>query len=148
MGHPLVSGIEPSQQAFARKGSAMTAEVKRTAIVPGAGMRIGGIGRAIAARLAEAGVSTLLADAGPRVEEAAEEVRKTLHREGDVPKISHFVGDLSEETVADALIRKAVDEFGRIAILVNAALTAIILPFLEHHTFSLTATLNRNLSTT
>jgi len=81
----------------------MTAEVARSAVVTGAGMGIGGIGRAIAARLAQAGVSTLLADADPRVEEAAEEVRKTLRKEGDVPKISHFVGDLSEETVADAL---------------------------------------------
>jgi 2,3-dihydroxy-2,3-dihydro-p-cumate dehydrogenase len=126
----------------------MTAEVARSAVVTGAGMGVGGIGRAIAARLAQAGVSTLLADADPRVEEAAEEVRKTLRREGDVPKISHFVGDLSEEMVADALIRKAVDEFGKIDILVNAAGSGVIRPFLEHDAESLTATLKRNLWTT
>jgi 2,3-dihydroxy-2,3-dihydro-p-cumate dehydrogenase len=126
----------------------MNAEVIRSAVVTGAGMGVGGIGRAIAARFAEAGVSTLLADADPRVEEAAEQVRKLLPQEGVVPKISHFVGDLSEETVAAALMGKAVDEFGRIDILVNAAGSGVIRPFLEHDAESLTATLKRNLWTT
>src|SRR5882672_3831484 len=107
----------------------MTAEVARSAIVTGAGMGIGGIGRAIAAGLAHVGVSTLLADVDPRVEEAAEEVRKSLHPQGEIPKISHFVGDLSVEAVADALMSRAVEEFGRIDILVNAAGSGIIRPF-------------------
>jgi 2,3-dihydroxy-2,3-dihydro-p-cumate dehydrogenase len=126
----------------------MSGEITRSAVVTGAGMGVGGIGRAIAARLAQAGVSTLLADADPRVEEVAEEVRKMLPREGDAPKISHFVGDLSEEMVAAALIDKAVDEFGRIDVLVNAAGSGVIRPFLEHDAESLTATLKRNLWTT
>jgi 2,3-dihydroxy-2,3-dihydro-p-cumate dehydrogenase len=147
LGIPWYQASSPNQ-ALARKRSEMTAEVTRSAIVTGSGMGIGGIGRAIAARLAHAGVSTLLADADPRVEEAAGQVRKALHGEGDVPKIAHFVGDLSEETVADALIRKARDEFGRIDILVNAAGSGVVRPFLEHDAVSLTATLKRNLWTT
>jgi len=126
----------------------MTAEVMRSAIVTGAGMGIGGIGRAIAARLVQAGISTLLADADPRVQDAAAEIRETLLRAGNAVKVSHFVGDLSEEAGAESMIGLAVKEFGKIDILVNAAGGGVIRPFLEHDADSLTTTLKRNLWTT
>src|SRR5882757_2402913 len=121
-------------------GSEMTAEVTRSAIVTGAGMGIGGIGRAIAARLAQAGIATLLADADPRVQDAAAEIRETLPASNAV-KVSHFVGDLSEEAGAEGMIGMAVKEFGKIDILVNAAGGGVIRPFLEHDADSLTMTL-------
>jgi 2,3-dihydroxy-2,3-dihydro-p-cumate dehydrogenase len=92
------------------------------AIVTGAGR---GIGAAIADRLERDGATLVRADL----------------EAGD------FTGDLSDETVAGALIAEALAKHGRIDILVNNAGGGVILPFLSHTPETLRTTIDRNLWT-
>lgn len=81
----------------------------KTAVVTGGAM---GIGFAISARLAEAGANVLIADRDAAAAKAA------------AAKIPHSVActvDVSDETQVDAMIAKAVSEFGGVDILVNNA---------------------------
>ncbi len=90
----------------------------KTAVVTGAGS---GIGRAIAMRLAAEGARVLVMDI--REEAAvscAEEIRRTYHTDAFA-----FHGDVSRKEDNAAMILKAVEDFGRLDILVcNAGIVA------------------------
>lgn len=116
----------------------------RTAIVTGAGPGAGGLGRCIAARLAEEGYGVLLADADPGVEQTARELGERIGAE----RVAHFTGDLSREETVQAMVDLAVARFGAVHVLVNNAGGGIIKPFLEHDAETLQTTISRNLWTT
>lgn len=85
----------------------------QTAIVTGGG---GGIGRAIAIRMAEAGANVVIGEIVPeRAEETAERVREAG------AKALPFVLDIMDGEATRAMIAAADAEFGRIDILVNNA---------------------------
>jgi 2,3-dihydroxy-2,3-dihydro-p-cumate dehydrogenase len=119
----------------------MRYEAERTAIVTGAGV---GIGKAIAARLADEGVRLLIADLDP---ELIEKTAAGLARSGAQAPLVHS-GDLSERANADAMIAACQDAYGRVDILVNNAGGGVIRPTLMHTEETLRATLDRNLWTT
>jgi 3-oxoacyl-[acyl-carrier protein] reductase len=82
----------------------------KSAIVTGSAR---GIGRAVAELLASQGAQVLVNDLdGDLAEEAAGEI------DGET---AVFAGDLTKENVPDQLVQKAVDEFGKIDIIVNNA---------------------------
>ena len=82
----------------------------KAAIVTGSAR---GIGRATATLLAEQGARVLINDLDSDVaEQAAGEIQG---------ETTVFGGDLTEEGVCDQLVRKAVDEFGGLDIIVNNA---------------------------
>ena len=82
----------------------------KAAIVTGSAR---GIGRATAALLAEHGARVLIADLdGDVAEQTAAEI------EGET---AVFAGDLTMDGVPEALVQKAVDEFGQLDIVVNNA---------------------------
>jgi len=118
---------------------------RRAAIVTGVAMGIGGIGRAIARRLAADGLSVMMADADPRVVEVAADIGEAL---GSAEHLRTYAGDLSVEGNVQALVDETIAAFGRVDVLVNNAGGGIIRPFLEHDAASLTQTLERNLWTT
>lgn len=76
-----------------------------------------GIGRAIAAELAQRGASVAINFRTNRI--AAEELRKEIHELGCDCEL--FQGDISDRQHARRLIREVVDSFHRIDILVNNA---------------------------
>ena len=85
----------------------------RVAIVTGAGQ---GIGRAIAEKLRDEGAGVIVADKNPETAaKTAAEIGGTAH-----------VTDVSDPDQVSALVAAAVDQFGRIDILVN---NAAIVPF-------------------
>ncbi|MBO6148301.1 MAG: 3-oxoacyl-[acyl-carrier-protein] reductase [Lachnospiraceae bacterium] len=90
--------------------------IKHTAVVTGASR---GIGRAIAAELAEKGFSVAIGYNGN--EAAAEETRKLLEELN--PGGRHFIckGNMGEEADCQQLIDRAAEEFSRIDVLVNNA---------------------------
>ena len=118
---------------------------RRAAIVTGVGMGIGGIGRAIAARLAADGLSVMMADADPRVAEVAAGLAESL---GSAEHLRTYTGDLSVEANVRSMVDETIAAFGRVDVLVNNAVSGVIRPFLEHDEASLTQTLQRNLWTT
>jgi 3-oxoacyl-[acyl-carrier protein] reductase len=82
----------------------------KSAIVTGSAR---GIGRAVAEELAGQGAQVLINDLdGDVAEQAASEI------EGET---AVFAGDLTKEGVPDQLVQKAVDEFGKLDIIVNNA---------------------------
>lgn len=115
----------------------------RVAIVTGAGQGSGGVGRAIARRLAAEGARVLVSD----VDEGAA-VSAAAIREATGADVIHHAGNLAKESVAVELVKLALDRWGRLDILVNNAGGGIILPFLEHTPETLRETLDRNLWTT
>ncbi len=112
---------------------------QRVAIVTGAGKGTGGIGRAIAARLAEGGAKVMLADIDPKVAETAAELR------AEGAEAASHVGSLAEEGTVAAMVDETLRRWGRVDILVNNAGGGIIRPFLDHDGDSLRETLARNL---
>ena len=74
---------------------------RRSAIVTGVGMGIGGVGRAIAARLAADGYAVMMADADARVVEVAAEIAKTA---ASAEHLATYTGDLSVEKNVQALV--------------------------------------------
>jgi NAD(P)-dependent dehydrogenase (short-subunit alcohol dehydrogenase family) len=85
----------------------------QTAIVTGAGR---GIGRAIAVALARAGADVAVASRTvPELEAAAEDIRALGRRALVVPT------DMTDEEAVRALVRAAVDELGRLDVMVNNA---------------------------
>ncbi|MGE0878475.1 MAG: SDR family oxidoreductase [Acidimicrobiia bacterium] len=93
--------------------------VGKVAVVTGAG---GGIGRAYARGLAEAGAAVVLADIN---EAAAQEATAAIA--ADNHRVAAVRVDVSDEASANAMARFAVDTFGSLDILVNnAALMAEI----------------------
>ena len=85
----------------------------RVAVVTGGGQ---GIGAATARRLAQEGASIVIGDI---VAETSERVRKDIQDFGGACEIA--LGDLSNWENAEALMARAVDEFGRIDALANIA---------------------------
>ncbi len=113
----------------------------QVAIVTGAAQ---GIGRAICERLAADGASLMMADVDA---DGLQEAVDVVARAGQVEILTH-VGDLSEEAVANELIKATVERWGKIDILVNNAGGGVIKPFLEQTPETLRITLDRNLWTT
>jgi NAD(P)-dependent dehydrogenase (short-subunit alcohol dehydrogenase family) len=96
----------------------------RVAIVTGAAQ---GLGLVVARRLAEEGATVVACDIQEeRVARAARELQ-----EGTNQRILPFAGDLSEPGVADAAVRRTLDEFGRIDTLVNNAAALIRLHLVD-----------------
>lgn len=87
--------------------------VGKVAVVAGAGQ---GIGRATARRLAQEGAAVVVADI---VEGTAQRTCQEI-LDHDDPAIT-FVGDLRDREVCQALMKRAVDEYGRIDCLANIA---------------------------
>jgi len=116
---------------------------RRTAIVTGAGMGVGGVGRAIAGQLVREGYAVMVTDIDPEVERVAVSLAETSHA-----PVAFHVADLSVEGQAAELIDKTVQRFGGVDVMVNNAGGGIIRPFLEHDAASFAATLARNLWTT
>jgi 3-oxoacyl-[acyl-carrier protein] reductase len=82
----------------------------KSAIVTGSAR---GIGRAVAELLSEQGAQVLVNDLdGDVAEQAASEIKG---------ETSVFAGDLTKESVPDQLVQKAIDDFGKIDIIVNNA---------------------------
>ena len=90
----------------------------RVAIVTGAGQ---GIGRAIAEKLRDEGAGVIVADKNPETAaKTAAEIGGTAH-----------VTDVSDPDQVSALVAAAVDQFGRIDILVNDAAIVPFVPWEE-----------------
>src|SRR6202008_2391776 len=86
----------------------------RVAIVTGAAQ---GLGRVIARRLAEEGARVVVADIQEdRVKATAAQLQKETGRE-----FLPATGDLGEEGVADEMVARTLEKFGRIDTLVNNA---------------------------
>src|ERR1700758_5158195 len=96
----------------------------RVAIVTGAAQ---GLGLVIARRLAEEGADIVACD----IQEDRLAQRARELQEGANQRILPFAGDLSETGVADAMVRRALDEFGRIDTLVNNAAALIRLKLVD-----------------
>lgn len=109
----------------------------QTAFVTGGG---GGIGRAIAIRLAEAGADVAIFDIiAERAEEAAEQVR------GSGQRALPIVGDVMDAGALKAGIAEAAGTFGRLDILVNNAGGVAARPFLDQSERSMRKHIDINL---
>lgn len=111
----------------------------QVAIITGAGR---GIGVAIARRLFDDGACVMLSDLS---QDGADAAAAVFDREG--VRTAAFGGDLSEASIADALVAATVARFGSLEILVNNAGGGILRPFLSHTPETLRATIDRNLWT-
>ena len=80
-----------------------------------------GLGRVIARRVAEEGASVLLAD----VQEARVKRTAEMLANETGARLIGMGGDLSAPGVADAVVQRAIDEFGRVETLVNNAAALI-----------------------
>ena len=114
----------------------------QVAIVTGAGKGTGGVGQAIALRLAQGGAKVMVADVDPKAAETAAEVKAATGAD-----TLHYTGSLAEENNVKALVGATLLAWGRIDILINNAGGGIIKPFLEHDAASFTETIARNLWT-
>lgn len=94
----------------------------RVAIVTGAGR---GIGAAIARAFAEVGADVVI---GSRTESQLEEVAETVQRSGR--RAAVVPGDVSHREGMQALVDRAIEEFGRIDVVVNNAGGSLPGPFL------------------
>ncbi len=112
----------------------------QVAVVTGAA---GGIGLAIARRLASDGASIVLSDV---LEDSANHSAAAL-REEFGGRVEVAIGDLCTEAGADAMRDIALARFDRIDILVNNAGGGVLLPFLSHTADTLRQTIDRNLWT-
>ena len=109
-------------------------------VVTGAGR---GIGHACAERFASEGANLVIGDLDQGQVDAA--VDELIADYG--VKVIGVAGDLSQQSVAEATIKAATENFGRLDVLVNNAGGGILRPFLDHTPETLKATINRNLWT-
>ncbi len=100
-----VIGGKPQAMPFTLEG--------RTALITGSGR---GIGRAIATKLALAGAAVMINDLD---EQAVRETVCGLQKAGY--RAAHTVGDLTNPSFPDELVRAALDAFGSVDIIVNNA---------------------------
>ncbi|HSV78943.1 MAG TPA: SDR family oxidoreductase [Ramlibacter sp.] len=112
----------------------------QVAVVTGAA---GGIGLAIARRLAREGASIVLSDV---LADEADRAAAALGEEFGRP-VEVAIGDLSTEAGANALRDATLARFNRIDVLVNNAGGGVLLPFLSHTAETLRQTIDRNLWT-
>jgi glucose 1-dehydrogenase len=91
---------------------------KRVVVVTGSGR---GIGRAVATEFAKSGYHTMINDLEQEdeIKLTAEEISKKIGDNNNNNKVAYFVGDVSEEKNAVALIEETTKRFGRIDTLVN-----------------------------
>jgi len=113
----------------------------RVAIITGTAR---GLGVALAEQFAADGASLLLVDVNA---EGLAEVARNAEAVG-APDVAYTTQDLSREEGAVAVVRTAIERWGRVDILVNNAGGGVIRPFLEHTPETLKATIDRNLWTT
>jgi len=97
----------------------------KVAVVTGA---FSGIGMAITRRFLECGVTGLVAV--DRQAGIPEELRARGERFGERLVLMH--GDVARESTAEAFTRAAMDNFGRIDVLINNAGTSVVRPIHEH----------------
>ena len=103
-----------------------------------------GIGAAIARHFADAGARLVLSDIDEeRLGFVADEITESGR---DRPVIK--AGDLSREDVSGSVVKSAVENFGKLDVLINNAGGGIIKPFLDHTPDTLRTTIDRNLWTT
>src|SRR5918994_2866822 len=93
---------------------------KKVVVVTGSGR---GIGRAVATEFAESGYYAMINDLEQEedIKLAAEEISKKIGDNNNNNKVVYFVGDVSDEKVAVALIEETMKRFGRIDTLINTA---------------------------
>ncbi|WP_449373714.1 SDR family NAD(P)-dependent oxidoreductase [Arthrobacter psychrolactophilus] len=96
----------------------------RTAIVTGAS---GGIGRAVAERLAADGLAVVAHYSGNH--QRAEELVETIHSQGG--RAIAFAGDVADETAMSALFDAAEAAFGGVDVVVHTAGTMPLAPVVE-----------------
>ena len=109
-------------------------------VVTGAGR---GIGYACAERFAAEGANLVIGDLDQAQVDAA--VDELIADFG--VKVVGVAGDLSQQSVAEATIKAAIDHYGRLDVLINNAGGGILRPFLDHTPETLKATIDRNLWT-
>lgn len=98
----------------------------RVALVTGAGR---GIGRAVAMELAEAGADLILASRTAADLQQVAEVARGRGREALV-----VPADVADEAAVESLVRRAVEAFGRVDVLVNCAGISPVYKRAEHMT--------------
>jgi glucose 1-dehydrogenase len=93
---------------------------KRVVVVTGSGR---GIGRAVATEFTISGYYTMINDLEQEeeIKLAAEEISKKIGGNNNNNKVAYFVGDVSDEKIAVALIEETMKRFGRIDTLINTA---------------------------
>jgi NAD(P)-dependent dehydrogenase (short-subunit alcohol dehydrogenase family) len=91
---------------------------KRVVVVTGSGR---GIGRAVAMEFARSGYYTMIIDLEQEeeIKLTAEEISKKIGDNNNNNKVAYFVGDVSDERNAVALIEETMKRFGRIDTLIN-----------------------------
>ena len=97
------------------------------------------IGRALVRAFAAQAARLVLADV------EADALRRTADELA--PGALLVTGDLSDQAVAEGLIAAAMEQFGRIDVLVNNAGGGVILPFSQHTPETMRTTMDRNLWT-
>jgi glucose 1-dehydrogenase len=96
---------------------------KKVVVVTGSGR---GIGRAVATEFAKSGYYTMINDLEQEeeIKLAAEEISRigdNNNNNSNNNKVAYFVGDVSDEKIAVALVEETTKKFGRIDALVNTA---------------------------
>lgn len=118
----------PTPRALRTLAYAQTTQCRRyegrVAIVTGAAQ---GLGRVIARRLAEEGADVVVADVQEeRVGRTAQQLQEETKR-----RFLPVGGDLSQPGIADAIVQRALEEFGHVDTLVNNAAALIRLRLVD-----------------